>query len=400
MFAATLSSISAPPWVAGQKADSSKQPPEPGGYTFDSKVGVSPTMAIIFICLISTFFLIGCVSVYLRQCAEHRMSRNFTLEADGVGAGRRSRRRVARGLDLAVIEAFPTFVYSEVKELKIGKAALECAVCLNEFEDDETLRLLPKCSHVFHPECVGSWLAAHSTCPVCRANLVPKPGEPTPATLSGQNPDIEGGSAEPETESITLEPAVDNSDVDFEAQEIVNVVHTPSPNRPGRSTPRRDRLTAKILKSFSTGHSLVQPGEDCERFTLRLPEEVRIRLVGSGLKRTKSCMALPMARSSRKGFRSSSGGSGRGRNFYERFDRENRPDRWSIAMTPSIFPRAGSPKMVVGGEQSAAEPRTLLKSVRSPLNRLFGSSTDGRSRGDVNVGERSFDRLRPLDGEV
>ena len=50
-------------------------------------------------------------------------------------------------------------------------------MCLNEFEDDERLRLIPKCDHVFHPECIDAWLASHTTCPVCRANLVPEPGE-------------------------------------------------------------------------------------------------------------------------------------------------------------------------------------------------------------------------------
>uniref|UniRef100_B9I7Y4 Uncharacterized protein n=1 Tax=Populus trichocarpa TaxID=3694 RepID=B9I7Y4_POPTR len=37
---------------------------------------------------------------------------------------------------------FPTLIYSVVKGLKIGKDALECVVRLNEFEDDETLRLI------------------------------------------------------------------------------------------------------------------------------------------------------------------------------------------------------------------------------------------------------------------
>ncbi|RYR12324.1 hypothetical protein HN51_065286 [Arachis hypogaea] len=39
-------------------------------------------------------------------------------------------------------------VYSTVKHLKMDhSASLQCAVCLSEFKDIDTLRLLPKCSH-------------------------------------------------------------------------------------------------------------------------------------------------------------------------------------------------------------------------------------------------------------
>ena len=61
-----------------------------------------------------------------------------------------------------------------MKGLKVQtKETLECVVCLNQFEDDELLRLLPKCSHAFHPDCIDTWLFSHTTCLVCRIILVP-----------------------------------------------------------------------------------------------------------------------------------------------------------------------------------------------------------------------------------
>ncbi|KFK44886.1 hypothetical protein AALP_AA1G315700 [Arabis alpina] len=84
-------------------------------------------------------------------------------------------RRTSRGLEKDVIKSFPSFLYSQVKGLKIGKGGVECAICLNEFEDEETLRLMPPCSHAFHADCIDVWLSSRSTCPVCRANLIPKP---------------------------------------------------------------------------------------------------------------------------------------------------------------------------------------------------------------------------------
>jgi E3 ubiquitin-protein ligase ATL6/9/15/31/42/55 len=130
-------------------------------------------MAVIIAILVAALFLMGFFSIYIRHCADPQSG---SVRAGGTITGR-SRRGAARGLDASVIDTFPTLEYKVVKGLKIGKGALECAVCLNEFEDDETLRLIPKCDHVFHPECIDEWLASHTTCPVCRANLAPQPGD-------------------------------------------------------------------------------------------------------------------------------------------------------------------------------------------------------------------------------
>ncbi|GFQ06016.1 RING-H2 finger protein atl52, partial [Phtheirospermum japonicum] len=48
----------------------------------------------------------------------------------------------------------------------------ECAVCLSEFRENESLRLLPKCRHAFHLPCIDTWLRSQSSCPLCRAGVV------------------------------------------------------------------------------------------------------------------------------------------------------------------------------------------------------------------------------------
>lgn len=75
------------------------------------------------------------------------------------------------GINRKVIESLPMFRFSSLRGQKDG---LECAVCLNKFEADEVLRLLPKCKHAFHVECVDTWLDAHSTCPLCRYRVDPE----------------------------------------------------------------------------------------------------------------------------------------------------------------------------------------------------------------------------------
>ncbi|KAL1159596.1 hypothetical protein V6Z11_A07G007800 [Gossypium hirsutum] len=51
------------------------------------------------------------------------------------------------------------------------KKGLECAVCLSKFDDIEIMRLLPKCKHGFHIDCIDQWLEKHSSCPLCRQKV-------------------------------------------------------------------------------------------------------------------------------------------------------------------------------------------------------------------------------------
>jgi len=48
-----------------------------------------------------------------------------------------------------------------------------CAVCLQELVADELAVKLP-CKHLFHEECVRTWLKKQHTCPTCRAPLPQK----------------------------------------------------------------------------------------------------------------------------------------------------------------------------------------------------------------------------------
>lgn len=132
----------------------------------------NPSMAIIIAVLISGMLVVVFCSIYIRG-----RSRSST-ERVGQITGHSNRpvdfyERPGQGLDRSLVESLPEVSYSVVKNMKTGKDSLECAVCLERFEEDENLRLLPKCSHVFHSECIDVWFHSHSTCPLCRASLLP-----------------------------------------------------------------------------------------------------------------------------------------------------------------------------------------------------------------------------------
>ena len=258
-----------------------------------------------------------------------------------------------------------------MKGLKIGKGALECAVCLNEFEDDERLRLIPKCDHVFHPECIDAWLASHTTCPVCRANLVPEPGETVSRLaeldrleldLEGQNDDgLESAhNREAEVEEVGEGEREKGKD---EMLEVLNVNQTLKRNRTRGGGSRSNRVRKLLFpRSHSTGHSLVQPGENTDRFTLRLPVEVRKQVMNRQLNRATSMVLLPREGSTRQGYRNGGEGSSRGRSYrrLEKLDPMVKSDRWVFTMAPPFLVRASSlrsPRVATNsGEGTSAQP--------------------------------------------
>uniref|UniRef100_A0A0E0DY93 RING-type E3 ubiquitin transferase n=1 Tax=Oryza meridionalis TaxID=40149 RepID=A0A0E0DY93_9ORYZ len=83
-----------------------------------------------------------------------------------------------RGLPAAALRALPVTVYAKPAAARGGGAeeALECAVCLSEVADGEKVRMLPKCDHGFHVECIDMWFHSHDTCPLCRAPVGPDAG--------------------------------------------------------------------------------------------------------------------------------------------------------------------------------------------------------------------------------
>ncbi|ESQ55626.1 hypothetical protein EUTSA_v10025810mg [Eutrema salsugineum] len=82
------------------------------------------------------------------------------------------------GLDDALIKKIGFFKLKKHQNgLKIN--GTDCSICLGEFNEDESLRLLPRCNHIFHVVCIDRWLKSHSNCPLCRAKIiVPSTQEP------------------------------------------------------------------------------------------------------------------------------------------------------------------------------------------------------------------------------
>ncbi|XP_057793006.1 LOW QUALITY PROTEIN: RING-H2 finger protein ATL16-like [Salvia miltiorrhiza] len=125
-----------------------------------------PIIAVAVIGILATAILLVSYYIFVIKCCLnwHRIDllRRFSF----------SRRRAAetpaspaaayfpplenRGLNEAAIRAIPIFKFgseassSDDDAAKSQSQSCDCAVCLNEFQRGEKLRMIPNCSHIFH----------------------------------------------------------------------------------------------------------------------------------------------------------------------------------------------------------------------------------------------------------
>ncbi|KZV48600.1 hypothetical protein F511_27919 [Dorcoceras hygrometricum] len=120
-----------------------------------------PSLAVVLVVLLIMFGITFVIVAYAKFC-HRRMA--YPVNEIHDPPVLRSMSRFS-GVDRTIIESLPFFRFSSLKGSKQG---LECVVCLSRFEDSEILRLLPKCRHAFHMNCIDKWLEKHSSCPLCR----------------------------------------------------------------------------------------------------------------------------------------------------------------------------------------------------------------------------------------
>ncbi|KFK41614.1 hypothetical protein AALP_AA2G151200 [Arabis alpina] len=136
----------------------------------DAKVWLLPSfensawsiMAVSFISLLA-------MSAVLATCffvRRHRIRRRTS---------RSSRVREFHGMSRRLVKAMPSLIFTSVHE--DNSTAFTCAICLEDYNVGDKLRLLP-CCHKFHTVCVDSWLTSWRTfCPVCKRDARTSTGE-------------------------------------------------------------------------------------------------------------------------------------------------------------------------------------------------------------------------------
>ncbi|XP_009603327.1 E3 ubiquitin-protein ligase ATL59-like [Nicotiana tomentosiformis] len=119
------------------------------------------TVSTIFIVFVCTRLICARIQYLTRRSSAYTTSTSrsdlSTLE------------RGLHGLEPLAVANFPTKKYSDA--FFTFAEDTQCTVCLAEYREEDTLRILPLCGHYFHATCIDIWFRQHSTCPVCRISL-------------------------------------------------------------------------------------------------------------------------------------------------------------------------------------------------------------------------------------
>ncbi|KAM0995933.1 hypothetical protein ACFX13_006059 [Malus domestica] len=123
----------------------------------------------------SLIFIITTLSFYARwACIRGRLS-TTTSRATNIASLPQVHQSL--GLDAAAIDNLPVVLHRSVVianpsiVLDVETIDIECCICLGVFEGEEKVKVLPKCQHTYHSECVDKWLTVQSSCPLCRLSL-------------------------------------------------------------------------------------------------------------------------------------------------------------------------------------------------------------------------------------
>ncbi|TXG66517.1 hypothetical protein EZV62_007792 [Acer yangbiense] len=147
-------------------------PPPPFSLEDESPTDFSPLIIAVIGILASAFILVSYYTIISKYCRRRRNNDDATIEFHDNHAVNSSdavnNNSNIGGLDEALIKSITVVKYKKGDGLVEGT---DCSVCLSEFVEDESLRLLPKCNHAFHLPCIDTWFKSHSNCPLCRSNI-------------------------------------------------------------------------------------------------------------------------------------------------------------------------------------------------------------------------------------
>ncbi|XAR61112.1 hypothetical protein NMG60_11034727 [Bertholletia excelsa] len=141
-----------------------------------SDAGGFPILAVAVLCIVATAFLLVSYYLFLNKCCLINWQQLDPLRRFSMPRTRPNddplipySPSLTHGLDEFLIREIPTVHYTKLQGEE--RSLYKCVVCLSDFQEQDILRVLPKCGHGFHLDCIDVWLQSNSNCPLCRSSI-------------------------------------------------------------------------------------------------------------------------------------------------------------------------------------------------------------------------------------
>lgn len=121
------------------------------------------SMTLVILIVLTALVFMGVFSVYSR-CFSNNSPPPTSTATDS--SADRNHSDPSIGLDPSTVKSLPLLPYDAAGTLRLRE---DCPICLSEFRDTESVKMIPNCGHVFHPGCIDTWLESQVSCPLCRS---------------------------------------------------------------------------------------------------------------------------------------------------------------------------------------------------------------------------------------
>ena len=75
---------------------------------------------------------------------------------------------IKKGLNKNILD---NMVITKMKNVeKLDNDKKKCTICLENYKDGDDFIALP-CIHIFHSDCIKTWLKNQTTCPICKNEI-------------------------------------------------------------------------------------------------------------------------------------------------------------------------------------------------------------------------------------
>ncbi|MCO5549354.1 hypothetical protein L7F22_002824 [Adiantum nelumboides] len=125
--------------------------------------------------------LLGCTFAFwlIQVSVSYICSKRTASQADDIRRRRSEGGRRRYYTHAHIQAALPSIAAGDCKAASTGIYDVEvvddCSICLDSFEEGQTVRVLPLCKHAFHSRCIDRWLLTPGhrapRCPYCRCPI-------------------------------------------------------------------------------------------------------------------------------------------------------------------------------------------------------------------------------------